>query len=277
MEFLKAYFKFHGHLVLKSYRWLILKTDKNLFAILFNIKSLFLRSSSKVLWNGQNFVLSDKAFPSKNIFVRHQTMCNDLYQFGIQKRLANLENAYFLEKMNFSNGDVFVDCGANIGDLKLWFDFNNIKIEYIGFEPSPIEFKCLSHNAESSEVFNYALWNEKKALEFYLSSQEANSSIIKPPSFDQKIKIQARRLEDFINKKIKCLKLEAEGAEPEVLMGLGSKLNLIEFISADLSNERGVLQESTFNQVTNFLLSNHFKLIEVSHLRGSALFKNTLI
>ena len=52
---------------------------------------------------------------------------------------------------------------------------------------------------------------------------------------------------------------------------------LIEFISADLSNERCVLQESTFNRVTNFLLSNHVKLLEVSHLRGSALFKNTLI
>ena len=67
---------------------------------------------------------------------------------------------------------------------------------------------------------------------------------------------------------------EAEGAEPEVIRGAGKKLELIEFISADLGFERGARNESTFKEVTNYLLENNFVLIEFSDARRCALFRN---
>ena len=70
------------------------------------------------------------------------------------------------------------------------------------------------------------------------------------------------------------LKLEAEGAEPEILEGLGKKIDLVEFISADLGYERGINCESTLAPVTNFLLSRGFDLIDISHGRICALYKN---
>ena len=83
-----------------------------------------------------------------------------------------------------------------------------------------------------------------------------------------------RRLEEYIDTGIKCLKLEAEGAEPEIIEGLGSKLSLVEYITADLGPERGVNEESTLVPVTNLLLNKGFELVEVQYPRICALFKN---
>ena len=104
-----------------------------------------------------------------------------------------------------------------------------------------------------------------------------NTIKIEPKSYDKTTLIKAVRLENYIHTKIKCLKLEAEGAEPEILQGLGEKIKLVEFISADLAYERGVLDESTLAPVTNFLIKNNFELIDVAHDRVSALYKNTLL
>jgi hypothetical protein len=84
-------------------------------------------------------------------------------------------------------------------------------------------------------------------------------------------------IDSYINTKIKCLKLEAEGAEPKILQGLGEKIKLVEFIAADLGYERGVLFESTLAPVTNFLIKNNLELIDVDHKRVSALYKNILL
>ena len=70
------------------------------------------------------------------------------------------------------------------------------------------------------------------------------------------------------------LKLEAEGCEPEILEGLGKKLEKIEFISADLGFERGKNADSTLVPVTNYLLGRGFELVDVSHFRVCVLFRN---
>ena len=44
-----------------------------------------------------------------------------------------------------------------------------------------------------------------------------------------------------------------EGVEPEVVEGLGKKINNVEFITADLGFGRGENSESELIPVTNFL------------------------
>ena len=123
-------------------------------------------------------------------------------------------------------------------------------------------------------MHNVALWKEAGEFEFFVSSQGADSSLIEPVSFDERIKVPVAKLEGYVNSKIKMLKLEAEGAEPEILEGLGEKLKFIEYISADLGYERGVACESTLVPVTNYLLERGFELVDVSHERIGALYKN---
>lgn len=98
--------------------------------------------------------------------------------------------------------------------------------------------------------------------------------MIQPKNFDKKIKVPVGKLESYVSSTVKVLKLEAEGAEPEVLEGLGDKLRLIEYISADLGPERGIKCEGTLVLVTNYLLERDFELINVLHSRISALYNN---
>lgn len=277
MSFAKYYLKLLIKPLFNFYRWVIIRTDKKLFATLFNMKSIFIKSSARLSWDKESFIFTDNEFPSFKHRIRHQIQCNDAYEFGIKRRLDNLSASYFLDKINFSDGDIFVDCGANVGDLKCWFDFNGIQVDYIGFEPSPIEFQCLYENVSPSTAHNLALSKENAEIKFYISSQGADSSLIEPKSYEDIIVINGVRLDSYINTKIKCLKLEAEGAEPEVLLGLGEKIKLIEFVTADLGFERGISCESTLVPVTNFLIKNNFELIDIDHDRVSALYRNSLL
>jgi FkbM family methyltransferase len=274
VNFLKRYLRFHLDILLAVYKKLLLKTDKRTFAFLFNLKSVLLNSPSRLSWQGENFLVTDSGLPEFQYKIRHQRQCNMAYEFGIKKRAANLADCYFLNKIDFQDNDTFLDCGANVGDLKIWFELHSKKINYVGFEPSPTEFRCLQDNVNPSQVYNVGLWNKEGELEFYISSQGGDSSLIEPKKFDEKIISRVTRLEEYVTSPIKCLKLEAEGAEPEILEGLGDKLNLIEFISADLGYERGIASESTLVPVTNFLLAKGFELIEVTQGRICALYRN---
>ena len=123
-------------------------------------------------------------------------------------------------------------------------------------------------------VHNVGLWNEEGSLEFYVASQGADSSLIRPRTFGAKTIVKTAPLKNYVKGKIKCLKLEAEGAEPEILEGLGDKLAYVEYVTADVGFERGHAQGSTLPPVTNYLLQNNFRMISVSQGRLCALYKN---
>jgi len=273
INYLKNYIKFHIRFLLKIYRKILFKFDKNIFALLFNFRSLLIQSKARVSWKGSTFSVTEKGTNFK-YKIRHQHQCNVAYEFGVKARADSLADVYFLKQMKFKDGDIFLDCGANVGDLKIWFELQNKKIEYIGFEPSPIEFNCLKDNVYPSIVYNIGLWNKDGELTFYISSQGADSSLIEPKKYDKKIVSKVCKLEKFIDAPIKCLKLEAEGAEPEILEGLGDALGMIEYISADLGYERGIDADSTLVPVTNFLITRGFELVDVEHTRICALYKN---
>lgn len=252
---------------------IILLTDGELFCALFNFKSMVLGRDVRFTYDRS--AKKYRATSSKyELWFYHKTQANLSYAHGVSERAYDLMRAYMLDRVSFGDGDVIVDCGANYGDLKLYFSEIGVNVEYIGFEPSPLEFECLSHNVTPSVVNNMGLWNSEGELKFFVSSQGADSSFIEPASFDQVKKIRTARLDTLLDKPIKLLKLEAEGAEPEVLEGAQKLLPKVEWISADLGYERGVTQESTLVPVVNFLLNNEFELVDMSHDRIVALFRN---
>ena len=64
-----------------------------------------------------------------------------------------------------------------------------------------------------------------------------------------------------IQEKIKLIKVEAEGFEPEILQGLKKYLNYVEYITIDCGFERGISQESTRTDVLKILENNNFKIV----------------
>ena len=204
-----------------------------------------------------------------------------LYEFGIKNRAYQLAKSYFIDKIGFEPGDVVIDCGANYADLYQYFKLNKKDIRYISFEPAPSEFACIKLNANGMENYNLALSNEIGEFDFYVSSEGANSSLILPKDKHSEInKVQTESLDRFLPNngidRVKLLKLEAEGAEPEILKGAASCLSSFDYIAVDGGEERGLSEESTIEALSNHLISNGFDMIELDIRSGCgrALFKN---
>ena len=109
---------------------------------------------------------------------------------------------------------------------------------------------------------NLVLSNKKSNLEFYLDSNNASSSLINKSS--KKINISSERLDNFIHsnkiKNIRILKIDAEGAEPEVLEGIGDKFKLIDYITIDCSAERN--NKTPINEISKILTNNNFEVFK---------------
>ncbi|WP_440116531.1 FkbM family methyltransferase [Tsuneonella sp. SYSU-LHT278] len=196
------------------------------------------------------------------------------YARGIEARAKQLGEDYLLPLVAFSDGDVVIDCGANVGDLKLYFRHIGADVEYVAIEPGPGEFAVCERNVAPSRAINVGLWDSDGELTFYVSSNGADSSLIEPPSYDSVTRVPTRRLDTLVDyPRIRLFKLEAEGAEPEAIAGAAGLFDRIDYITADLGAERGKEQTSTLPEVTNYLLANGFELVAVNHRRVAALFR----
>ena len=188
--------------------------------------------------------------------------------------IKNIRASYCLDEIDFSNDDVIIDCGANVGELKLAIEAYGKNINYFGFEPDEATFKCLSkNNSDNKNLFNKALSNKNEKNKFFLDTAGGNSSLVYFGK-DNFIEIDCVRLDMMdIPKKIKLFKVEAEGFEPEVLYGAEKILKNIEYISVDFGSERGMDQKNTVIEVNSFLLNNNFKLYKFSNHRTVGLYK----
>jgi hypothetical protein len=125
-----------------------------------------------------------------------------------------------------------------------------------------------------------ALSQEEGFAKFYLKGKSADSSLIDNGSSNF-TKIRTIRFEEYYNKYlngevIKLFKCDAEGAEPEVIQGLGKSINFIEYIAIDCGPERGLKKEKTDEFVSKFLVKNNFTAIKSNrpNNRGILIYKN---
>ena len=163
-----------------------------------------------------------------------------------------------------------------MGDLNIFFDHYNY-VDYVGYEPNPLDFICLKNNVGIDKCKNLGLWKSSITVKFYVNDKHASSSFIEPPNYTKIINIPAVTLaSEYPNRKIKLLKLEAEGAEPEVLYGASTILRNIHYISADVGPERGKFEESTQYEVEEFLSKNNFVIERKNQFRKTILFRNLL-
>ena len=214
------------------------------------------------------------------IFFTNKIRGFSVYRNGIKNRGNFLFSSYCLNKINFDIKDIVIDCGANYGDLMIEIK-NHINVEnYIAIEPNPYDFKVLILNYGNSILINKALGKSNNTLPFYLSTEQADSSLVKPKFFTKKIEVPVVTLENLINElninKVKLLKVEAEGYEPEILEGIGSSLKKIQYVAVDGGYERGENSEQTFTIVSNFLVKNGFNMLDINFSQFRALFKNKL-
>jgi FkbM family methyltransferase len=244
------------------------------FCKLFNLRSLLRRKKVRITRDtvSENFTVVEKGHEPRSFENKIQNFY--LYQDGLSERNRALANSYLLNEIVWDKENVVIDCGANVGDF--YFAVKSLDVEhvYYGIEPSPKEFACLQRNIPNHTVLNFGLWEISGSFDFYVSMDNADSSFIRPQSFTDIQKIQTFRLDTLeINHEIiTLLKLEAEGAELEVLKGSVGILDKVKYISADLGFERE--GESPLAEVTNFLHANNFQMVKFGAPRIVCLFKN---
>lgn len=182
-----------------------------------------------------------------------------------------LLSSYSLDHIEFYDGDVVVDCGANVGELYLALSRDTNNLKYYAFEPDKNAYECcILNTSKNSIIYNTGLSNKSENIDFFMDSMGGNSSAIAFGE-NEKVTIQVEKLDNIkTENNIKLLKVEAEGFEPEVLEGAVETLKKVQYVAVDFGPERGHEQKDTIIEVNNFLLKNDFHLIkfEINRITG---------
>jgi FkbM family methyltransferase len=164
-----------------------------------------------------------------------------LYRQGWAARLDRLEREYGVGRhVRLSPGGVVVDIGANVGE------FAHVCARYAAaaycFEPDPAAFACLKQNTRALanvHAFDDVVWKTDGVLEFALAPERADSSVFaEGPRVEKRSATIETIARDHGLARIDLVKCDAEGAEPEVLEGIGAAAPAIRAVALDTGPER---------------------------------------
>jgi len=199
------------------------------------------------------------------------------YKKGIVAGIDMLADQYSLNTINIEDNGLLIECGANVGELAIWAKKNSLS--YIGFEPEKNEFDCVRLNAQTNSlVYRKALWDKNEKLTIYSLPNSGDSSAFDMGESTEQFEIDAVRLDNIVSLSgytgTIILKIEAEGAEPEVLKGSKDILSQIDYVTIDCGPERGINQEYTFVEVNNIMVESGFKLLNLKFDRVISIYCN---
>ena len=165
-----------------------------------------------------------------------------LYKYGWEARLKRLKSEYGVGKHYVPQvGDIVLDIGANAGEFSLIAAALGAQV--YACEPDPLVSQCLKLNTINDERinrFDYVLSHKDGDIDFYLAPDKADSSIFSVS--ETKIRRRGVKISTFMQEQnithIDFIKCDAEGAEPEVLMGASDVADKIGVLAIDTGAER---------------------------------------
>lgn len=199
------------------------------------------------------------------------------YKRGVMAGVDRLARDYSLDLIADLRDGVFIDCGANVGELGFWA--RNRGFRYIPFEPEAYEARCvdLNHFEGRPECIGKALWKEETILKFYNRADSADSSVLPGLGEEPSVVLPATTLDAAVDLTGVAgpviFKLEAEGAEPEVLEGAAKSLSHIDWVAVDCGFERGPEKAHTFVETNTCLQDHGFRLVAAKFTRITALYR----
>jgi len=204
------------------------------------------------------------------------------YFIGIVERLERILLEYCVNDIQITGGSIVIDVGSNVGEFVMALERRYPKrFRYIRFEPAEEESVASQKNLQgiNQVLIRKPLWFETTTLDFFELNESGDSSLIQPSLDARPVKMLTTTLDEslkhLLGERIELLKLEAEGAEPEVLMGATQLLPFISWIAADLGPERGLDKKETFEACDKILMDAGFKLWATnSSGRKSYLYRN---
>ncbi len=171
-------------------------------------------------------------------------------------------NSNIFRKYSYKNlvkvekDDIVCDIGAFIGEFTR--SIADIASKIILVEPDPQNFRFLRRNTihiKNLTFIRNPLWKENQYVNFKLGGHSTDSSIVDPYVKRGVISVKAKRLDSLFQElkleRIDFLKMDTEGANPEVLEGSEGILSKIKKIAIDCSPER--YGKTTIEEVTRIL------------------------
>jgi len=216
-----------------------------------------------------NFLVYSVLFERTRYFFTSPHRINRILK-GFYHAGARLENRYFINHLIGSEKPkTLIDIGSNIGEFSYYMSekFRN-KLKIFAFEPDPIASECFENNLNGKDIslFKLALSDRRATQIFYLEPKSADSSLHKPNTFSDQYEVETSTLDLVLQgtnlDKPVLLKMDAEGHEPEVLLGAVNTLNQVDFVSIDCGAERS--GETTTSEVSTILTKCGFKNVVVS-------------
>ena len=115
-------------------------------------------------------------------------------------------------------------------------------------------------------------------MTFYEKNASADSSLIAPGNHTGKSSVTARKLDSLAAELglegIRLLKIEGEGAEPEILAGGTDTLARTTYCTVDCGPERGASEAHVVAEVCNHMCGCNFEVVDVNLERQIFLFRN---
>ena len=204
----------------------------------------------------------------------------------------------FLKKNKCNRFKLLIDIGAHKGESIELFSKNFIIKKIISFEASPVNFEYLKKTIEKNKkgynnteiiLENIALGAEDKIIELNQFDESSSSTIkeideeskyykrkfrlinfLNKKETYQKLKIKISKLKDYIEKhnieKIDFMKIDTEGYEFEILLGLENKIKLVDIIMFEHHYDSMIKKGYTFEDINKLLIKNNFNKIHKSRM-----------
>lgn len=189
---------------------------------------------------------------------------------GFKHAGMRMWNRYEIDEvLNGHTLKTLIDIGANIGEISYYADArygSNVSIYCI--EPDIVAIECIKNNLINCKfnLFTSALSNEQSKSIFWLKPENSDSSLHKPDGKSIKYEVTTETLDNIFNQtdfsRPALLKMDAEGHEPEVLLGGRVTLQKLDFVSIDAGLERS--GKHTSLEVAKILADCGFDEVKIS-------------
>jgi FkbM family methyltransferase len=164
-----------------------------------------------------------------------------LYRKGWRARLERLVQEYGVGRHALLDAQsVVIDVGANVGEFA--HVCARAGARAYCFEPDPAAFACLSRNAAglpNIKIADAVIWKSDGTIDFAQAPARADSSVF---ADGPRITRRALAIESLVKaerlSRIDLIKCDAEGAEPEVLEGIGEAFPIVRAVALDTGAER---------------------------------------
>ena len=184
---------------------------------------------------------------------------------GLGKKLFE---KYQLNEVSIKEKDIVIEIGCNIGELTSYI--SRFKPFIYAFDIENKVLDCLRLNCKyykKIKIQKMAIWKKSGTINFESKLNEASSSLLISNKNKNKNKsnihqVKAITLNNLLHRnkidKVKLIKVEAEGGEPEILQGALKILNKVEYIALDCGPER--YGKKTIKAVSKILKKNNFRV-----------------